>query len=284
MSEDTIFPKTSTLNLGGRLLNFSQTLVMGIVNYTPDSFFKDSRNQSIKDVIKSVEKMLTENVDIIDLGSLSSRPDSEIISELEEGKRIESAVQEILKVFPNTVISIDTFRSNVAKIALDNGALLINDISGGKFDTNMFDTIAPYKVPIILMHLRGTFETMHLPTHYANIPKEVCIELGTQVELAKKAGIKDIIIDPGFGFSKDIAQNFNLLNDLNILCALGLPVLAGLSRKSMIYKTLDISTEDALNGTSVLNTIALLQGSRILRVHDVKEAVEIRTLVERMKG
>jgi dihydropteroate synthase len=284
VSEDTIFPKTSTLNLGGRLLNFSQTLVMGIVNYTPDSFYKDSRNQSIKDVLKSVEKMLTENVDIIDLGALSSRPDSEIISELEEGKRIESAVHEILKAFPNTVISVDTFQSNVAKIALDNGALLINDISGGKFDTNMFDTIAPYKVPIILMHLRGTFETMHHPTHYANIVKEVCIELGTQVELAKKAGIKDIIIDPGFGFSKDIAQNFKLLNDLHALDVLGLPILAGISRKSMIYKTLDISPEDALNGTSVLNTIALLKGSRILRVHDVKEAVEIRTLVARMKG
>ncbi len=283
MSEDTIFPKTSTLNLGGRLLNFSQTLVMGIVNYTHDSFYKDSRNQSIKDVLNSVEKMLTENVDIIDLGALSTRPNAEIISELEEGKHIESAVQEILNAFPNTVISVDTFRSNVAKIALDNGALLINDISGGKFDSNLFDTIAPYNVPIILMHLRGTFETMHHQTQYANIAQEVCTELRIQIDLAKKAGVTDIIIDPGFGFSKSVAQNFDLLHELNVLCDLGLPVLAGLSRKSMIYKTLDISPEQALNGTSVLNTIALLQGSRLLRVHDVKEAVEIRTLVERMR-
>jgi dihydropteroate synthase len=284
VSEDTIFPKTSTLNLGGQLLNFSQTLVMGIVNYTQNSFYKESRNQSITSILKGVEKMLIEKVDIIDLGALSSRPNGEIISEIEEIQRIENATCEILKVFPSTIISIDTFRSNVAKVGLDNGALLINDISGGKFDTAMFETIAPYNVPIILMHLRGTFDTMHEPSTYLNISKEVGLELSIQIQMAKMAGIKDIIIDPGFGFSKNIDQNFNLLNELSLLQTLGHPILAGLSRKSMIYKSLGISPEESINGTSILNTIALLQGSRILRVHDVKEAVEIRTLVERMKG
>jgi dihydropteroate synthase len=279
VSEDTIFPKNRTLILHDRVLNFSQTLIMGIVNYTFDSFHKASRSASIDEVMHHVEKMLIEKVDIIDLGAFSTRPNNTAVSVEDEKRSIETAVEAILKEFPSTVVSIDTFRSDVAKVGIDAGAHIVNDISGGKFDPKMFETVSKLNAPYILMHIRGTYETMHQPYIYKNIASEVISELLTQIELAKKTGIEQIIIDPGFGFSKNIDQNFELFSNLDQIQKLGYPLLVGVSRKSMIYKTFGTTSEEALNGTTVLNTIALQNGANILRVHDVKEAVEARELV-----
>lgn len=263
-----------TLNCKGRLLVVDKPLVMGIINATRDSFFDGSRSPGVDNILPVAEKMLEDGADIIDIGGQSTRPGSELIQADEEIKRVIPAIETIAKKFPTAFISIDTFYSKVAKAAVDAGASIINDISAGSLDNDMIKTVAALKVPYILMHMKGTPQTMQQDAVYENVVREVLdFFIGKTHEL-KQAGIEDMIIDPGFGFAKTIDQNFALLKDLSVFKMLDKPILAGLSRKSTIYKTLGVTANEALNGTTVLNTIALQNGALILRVHDVKEANE----------
>lgn len=247
---------------------------MGVLNTTPDSFYADSRIKDEKLLLNRVEKMLNEGAFIIDIGGISTRPGAQRITEEEELSRVIPAIDLISKTFPEVILSIDTFRSKVARQAVESGAMIVNDISGGTLDNRMHETVAQLQVPYILMHLRGTPETMSTETQYENLVIDVVKELSEQVHSLTRLGVADIIIDPGFGFAKTIEQNFEILKNLEYFNVLGYPLLAGLSRKSMIYKTLETTPEEALNGTTALNMIALINGARILRVHDVKEAVE----------
>ncbi|EPE9900537.1 dihydropteroate synthase [Flavobacterium psychrophilum] len=263
-----------TINCKGQLIDLSTPKVMGILNVTPDSFYDGGRFVSEKNVLIQVENMLQDGANFIDIGGQSSKPKAAIVSIDEELKRVVSIVDLILKKFPETMISIDTFNSKVAQIAVENGAAIINDISAGNLDDNMFETIAKLQVPYIMMHMRGTPQTMQEMTNYDDLLKDILFYFSEKVAKARSFGINDLIIDPGFGFAKTLEQNFELLNKLELFEMLELPILVGVSRKSMIYKTLETTPENALNGTSVLNTIALTKGGNILRVHDVKEAVE----------
>ncbi|EKT4552802.1 dihydropteroate synthase [Flavobacterium psychrophilum] len=263
-----------TINCKGQLIDLSTPKVMGILNVTPDSFYDGGRFVSEKNVLIQVENMLQDGANFIDIGGQSSKPKAAIVSIDEELKRVVSIVDLILKKFPETMISIDTFNSKVAQIAVENGAAIINDISAGNLDDNMFETIAKLQVPYIMMHMRGTPQTMQEMTNYDDLVKDILFYFSEKVAKARSFGINDLIIDPGFGFAKTLEQNFELLNKLELFEMLELPILVGVSRKSMIYKTLETTPENALNGTSVLNTIALTKGGNILRVHDVKEAVE----------
>ena len=273
-AKDTFFQTKKTLCIGGKIVDFSQPKVMGILNLTPDSFFEGSRFQTEKELLLAAEKMLNEGADFLDLGAYSSRPGATDISPEEEEKRLIPSLQQLVKTFPEALISIDTFRSKIAEKAVENGAHLINDISGGNRDPELFETIGRLKVPYILMHMKGTPQNMATQNQYENMIQEICNYFSEKIESLKKAGVSDIILDPGFGFAKNIAQNFELLKHLNSFEFLGLPILVGLSRKSMIWKSLNIPPEQALNGTTVLNTLALQAGASILRVHDVKEAKE----------
>jgi dihydropteroate synthase len=255
---------------------------MGIINATPDSFFSSSRFNNIDDIAAQVEKMLNDGADIIDIGGQSTRPGSELISADEEMKRIIPAIEMIAKKFPITFISIDTFYSKVATAAVDAGASIVNDISAGSMDSKMIETVAGLKVPYILMHMKGTPQTMQQNAVYENVTLELLDFFIAKTNELKRAGIIDMIIDPGFGFAKTIDHNFELLKNLSVLKMLERPVMLGVSRKSTIYKTLGITAEEALNGTTVLNTIGLLHGVSILRVHDVKEAKEAITLFSAM--
>ncbi|SNB29997.1 Dihydropteroate synthase [Flavobacterium psychrophilum] len=263
-----------TINCKGQLIDLSTPKVMGILNVTPDSFYDGGRFVSEKNILIQVENMLQDGANFIDIGGQSSKPKAAIVSIDEELKRVVSIVDLILKKFPETMISIDTFNSKVAQIAVENGAAIINDISAGNLDDNMFETIAKLQVPYIMMHMRGTPQTMQEMTNYDDLLKDILFYFSEKVAKARSFGINDLIIDPGFGFAKTLEQNFELLNKLELFEMLELPILVGVSRKSMIYKTLETTPENALNGTSVLNTIALTKGGNILRVHDVKEAVE----------
>ena len=256
---------------------------MGIINLTPDSFYEGSRVPTDKNsVLFEAAKKIKEGADFLDLGGYSTRPGAENISIEEEINRVIPAILEIKKSFPDTLISIDTFRSEVAKAGVEAGADLVNDISAGNLDPQMLPLIGQLGVPYIAMHSRGTPQTMQNETDYVDLISEVLSYFGNKVEQFAKFGIKDVIIDPGFGFAKTSAQNFELLRQLSSLKRLGLPILVGISRKSMIYKTLDISANEALNGTTALNMVALLQGAAILRVHDVKEAKETIQLFEQL--
>ena len=256
--------------------------VMGILNITPDSFYDGGKFREEKSVLDQVRKMLEEGADLIDVGGYSSRPGAVDIPEEEEASRVLPVIQLILKNFPNTILSIDTFRSGIARKAIGEGALMINDISGGEMDPRMFDAVATLKVPYILMHMRGSPQTMTTLMDYADITKDLTDYFHKKVYQLHQAGVKDIILDPGFGFAKAGDQNFELLNQLDHFKILGLPILAGLSRKSLIWRTLGIDAGGALTGTIALNTVALLKGASILRVHDVKEAVECIKLVSRL--
>ena len=278
--KDTPFLKKSSLNCRGRLLDISTPVVMGILNVTPDSFFDGSRYTVDAKIKARVAVMMAEGVDIIDIGGVSTRPKSSIVPEKEELKRVIPAIELILKEFPEALISIDTFRSSVAKKALESGAHMVNDISAGNFDPALFDVVAEFKVPYIMMHLSGSFESMHDSYDYNNLLKEMILYFSKRIETLRKAGLADIIVDPGFGFSKSLEQNYHLLKNLSLLQILEVPVLAGISRKSMITRALKLGAEEALNGTSVLNTLALLNGASILRVHDVKQAKQAIELVE----
>ena len=263
-----------TLNCKGRLLVIDKPLVMGIINATPDSFFSGSRFNRIDEIVKEAEKMLNDGADIIDIGGQSTRPGSELILADEEIKRVVPAIEAIASKFPKSSISIDTFYSKVAKAAVDAGATIVNDISAGSMDNKMIETVAELKVPYVLMHMKGTPQTMQQNTTYENATREVLDFFIAKTQELKNAGIVDIIIDPGFGFAKTIDQNFELLKNLPVFKMLDKAIMLGISRKSTIYKTLGVSADDALNGTSVLNTIGLMNGASILRVHDVKAAKE----------
>ena len=282
MAKDTFFQIKTSLNVGGKILDLSAPKVMGILNITPDSFFEGSRTQSEKEILTQAEKMLTEGADILDLGAYSSRPGATDISVEEEKQRLIPAVKLIVKHFPEAVISVDTFRASIAKKAIESGAHIINDISGGNLDQEMFKTVGKLGVPYILMHMKGTPQTMKDLTDYVDLCSEIKLYFSEKIAQLKQAGVKDIVLDLGFGFAKNIKQNFELLKQLADFRTLGFPILAGLSRKSMIYKTLDIDANEALNGTTVLNTIALLNGASILRVHDVKEAREAILLINKI--
>ncbi len=280
-----IKPK-STLKLNGKLMDLSIPRVMGILNLTPDSFFQpEGRNgqPDISQILKEAEQMLEEGASFLDLGAYSSRPNAEHINETTESERLLPALKALVKEFPEAIISVDTFRSVIARQAVEHGAQLINDISAGELDQNMFETVASLKVPYILMHMKGTPQTMQQNPHYESLIPEILQYFIQKVKKLNDLGAYELIIDPGFGFGKNLEHNYELLNKLDTLNILQLPVLAGFSRKSMIYKQLDSSPAEALNGTTVCNTIALLKGAKILRVHDVKPAMEAISLVGAMQ-
>ena len=270
-SKDTLFKKKTTLNCRGKLLSLDTPLVMGILNVTPDSFYPGSRLNSTEEALERARIMLSEGADILDIGGYSTRPGAADISSQEEQDRLIPAIEAIVKEFPDAILSLDTFRADVAEASIQAGAAIVNDVSGGTLDDKMFETVAQLQVPYILMHMRGTPQTMQSMANYSNVTIEVLDELQQQVAKLTRLGVNDIILDPGFGFAKTTEHNFELLNRLEDLRILGLPVLAGMSRKSMVYKTLGIHQTDALTGTIVVNTIALMKGAAILRVHDVKE-------------
>ncbi len=280
--KDTVFHTKKTLNIKGRILDLEKPMVMGILNLTPDSFYDGGKHKTDRDILSQVEKMLTEGAMIIDVGGYSSRPGAAEVSEAEETKRVTEAITLISNEFPKTIISVDTFRSQVAEVSISTGAAMVNDISGGEADNKMFEVIAKLNVPYTLMHMRGTPKTMQSMTTYENLIGDILDYFQNKVKRLQSLGVKDIILDPGFGFAKTLNQNYELLKNLKYFNVLNLPILAGLSRKSMIYNALDITPEAALNGTSILNTIALMNGASILRVHDVKEASEAINLYRKV--
>ena len=271
-----------TINCNGKLVDLSTPKVMGILNVTPNSFYDGGKHKNINTIIHQVDKMLSDGATFIDIGAYSSKPSAEFVSETEESKRLLLVLKEIVNTFPNIILSVDTFRANVAKIAVENGVAIVNDISAGMLDENMLPTVAYLKVPFIMMHMCGTPQTMQTLTDYDAIVKEMICYFSERVAQARSFGISDIVIDPGFGFAKTLEQNYEVLNKLELFSILELPLLAGISRKSMIYKVLEKTAQDALNGTTVLNTIALQKHAKILRVHDVKEAVECIKLVDKL--
>ncbi|CAM3728976.1 dihydropteroate synthase [Mucilaginibacter galii] len=274
MAKDTVFRKKATINVRGRLMDLSTPQVMGIINVTPDSFFAGSRKPAVADALQQAGQMLADGATMLDLGAYSSRPGATDISMEEETDRLLPVVEAIVKAHPEAVLSIDTFRSRVAEAAVKAGAHIINDIGGGELDADMFATIARLQVPYILMHMKGTPQTMVKQTQYQDVSAEVFDHLVERSEQLRSMGVHDVILDPGFGFAKTAEQSYTLMNRLQEFERLHLPVLVGVSRKRMIYGLLGTSAAEALNGTTVINTIALTKGANILRVHDVKEAVE----------
>jgi dihydropteroate synthase len=283
MAKDTFLNRKTTLNVKGKLVDLSSPAVMGILNLTSDSFYSNSRIGSVDQALQRAEAILNEGGRFIDIGAYSSRPGADEVSMDEEISRIVPVVEAISKAFPEALLSIDTFRANVARAAVEAGAHMINDISAGNMDGAMFETVADLDVPYIIMHMRGTPQTMQKNTVYQDMMLEIADYFSDKISRLSSLGVKDIILDPGFGFAKTPDQNYHLLQQMENLHIFELPVLAGLSRKSMIYKFLGGSPEQALNGTTVLNTIALLKGAGILRVHDVKAAAECIALVQKMQ-
>jgi len=285
MLKDTLFPTKITLNCQGKCIELSEPVVMGILNLTPDSFYGGSRQwqKSADELLDSAANMLKEGALFLDLGAYSTRPGADHISVEEEIDRLLPVVESLSKHLPNALLSVDTFRSQVAEKAILAGAHLINDVSGGTLDAQMFATVAKHKMPYVLMHMRATPQTMQQQTQYDNLVPDVMAELLNKARLLHEMGVADVILDPGFGFAKTIDQNFALLRQLDQLVLYGYPVLVGLSRKSMVYRTLKGTAETALNGTTVLNTIALSKGARILRVHDVKPAAEAIQLWKKLE-
>ncbi|MFV8443178.1 dihydropteroate synthase [Flavobacterium sp. LB2P44] len=271
-----------TINCKGILVDVSTPKVMGILNVTPNSFFDGGKYKNETEILSQVEIMLLGGASFIDIGAYSSKPNAEFVSEYEEISRIIPVIDLILKHFPETMLSIDTFRSEVAIRSIESGAAIINDISAGNLDDKMFGVITKYNVPYIMMHMRGNSQTMQSLTSYEDIVKEMLFYFSEKVAKARSFGINDLIIDPGFGFAKTIAQNYEVFQKMELFNMLELPLLIGISRKSMIYKILDTTIENALNGTTVLNTLALTKGAKILRVHDVKEAMECVALFNKI--
>lgn len=263
-----------TLNCKGRLLTLEKPLVMGIINTTPDSFYASSRHSALDEIVHAAGRMLEDGATILDLGGQSTRPGCEQIGASAEIDRVVPAIEAVYKVFPETFISVDTYHAAVAEAAVSAGACIVNDISGGNLDPEMLTTVGKLQVPYVCMHMQGNPATMQDNPQYNNVVTDVLDYFIQQVEKCHQAGITDVIIDPGFGFGKTIAQNFQLLKNLRALALLNCPILVGISRKSTIYKTLGVTADEALNGTTVLNTIGLMQGAQILRVHDVREAKE----------
>ncbi|CAG0987287.1 dihydropteroate synthase [Flavobacteriales bacterium] len=281
MPKDTFFSEKISICCRGSLLNLDEPLIMGILNLTPDSFYDGGLHTD--SYLLQVEKMMTEGASIIDVGGQSTRPGAIQLNPDEEKKRILPAIENIVKRFPECILSVDTFWSDVAESAIESGVAIINDISGGEFDHKMLDVVAKLKVPYIVMHTQGSPENMQLNPVYTDVVKEVCFSLASKTEKMKLLGINDVLIDPGFGFGKNIEHNYTLLNYLEHFNLLEKPVLIGVSRKSMINKLLHTQPKNALNGTSIIHTLALIKGAKILRVHDVKEAVEAIKIVEYMQ-
>jgi dihydropteroate synthase len=284
MAKDTFLNRKVTLNSKGKLIDLTSPAVMAIVNITPDSFYGNSRINNVDEALKATEKFIKEGAKFIDIGAYSSRPGAANVSEDEELQRLAPIVEAIAKEFPETFISIDTFRAKVAKESIYAGAHLINDISAGNLDELMFETVAKLQVPYIMMHMKGNPQNMQQDPTYENITLEILNYFTEKIAALKKLGVKDMIIDPGFGFAKTISHNYEVLQKLQSFSNFELPILVGFSRKSMITKVLNIKSADALNGTSILNTAALLKGATILRVHDVKEAMECIKLTESLKN
>ena len=272
-----------TINCNGKLIDLTSPKVMGILNVTPNSFFDGGKHTNEKAILVQVEKMLSEGAIFIDIGGYSSKPSAEFVSEEEELQRLIPVIKNVVKEFPDVIISVDTFRSKVAQEAIENGASIINDISAGNLDAKMMETVAKLQVPYIMMHMKGTPQTMQSLAQYENIVKEMLFYFSQKIAQARSLGINDLILDPGFGFAKTLEQNFQVLSKLELFQMTELPLLVGVSRKSMVYKTLETTAEFALNGTTSLNTISLLKGAKILRVHDVKEAVECVKLHQQLK-
>lgn len=284
MAKDTFLNRKQTLNCKGKLVDISKPSVMAILNLTPDSFYQNSRAKNIDDVLSRVEHFLEAGAKFIDLGAYSSRPGAAEVSEEEELERMVPAVKAINQSYPEVLLSVDTFRAKVAEESVYAGAHLINDIAAGNLDEKMFETVAKLQVPYIMMHMKGTPQNMQDSPAYENVTKEVFAYFSEKIKMLQSLGVKDIILDPGFGFAKTLDHNYQLLHEMELLNFFELPLLVGFSRKSMITKVLGIKTEEALNGTTVLNTAALLKGAHILRVHDVKEAVECVELVNRISS
>jgi len=280
-----LIEKPKYINVAGKLLDLSIPKVMGVINITPDSFYEGSRANEEKEILKAAAGIIEGGADIIDIGGYSSRPGAAEVPPEEEKKRVITAICLINKEFPEIIISVDTFRSEIAREAVSEcGAHMINDISGGEADSNMFGVIQQLNVPYIMMHMQGMPENMQDNPVYADVVADILVWFSSKIARLQSAGVKDIIIDPGFGFGKTVSHNFEILHRLADFSISGLPLLVGMSRKSMIWKTLGVSPEEALNGTTVLNTIALMKGADILRVHDVKEAVQVVRLMEMIKN
>ena len=279
---EKFYPKY--INVNGKFMDLSSPKVMGVLNITPDSFFEQSRKQTSKDISERVKQILDEGASIIDVGAYSSRPNADDVSIHEEMSRLRVALDIIRNEFPDAVVSIDTFRAEVAQMCVEEyKADIINDISAGEMDKEMFPTIASLGVPYIIMHMKGTPQTMQNAPYYDNVLKEVLFYFSEKIQRLRDLGVKDIIVDPGFGFAKTIEHNYELMNHIEEFQIFDLPILVGVSRKSMIYKLLGTTPQDALNGTTVLDTIALMKGANILRVHDVRQAVENVRIVEKMQ-
>ncbi|PRD49107.1 dihydropteroate synthase [Sphingobacterium haloxyli] len=270
---------TQSINANGRLITFEKPLIMGILNVTPDSFYDGGKHNSAEQALVKAEELITAGADIIDIGAYSSRPGASPVSPQEEINRVVPVIRELSKRQPNITLSVDTFRADVAEVCIAAGAHVINDISGGTLDKDMFATVARLQVPYVLMHMRGTPQTMQTLTAYDDIVEDVATALGEKIATLRALGVKDIILDPGFGFAKTIEQNHELLHRVDELHYFGLPLLGGISRKSMIYKKLNTTAEDALVGTIALNTVLLTKGVQLLRVHDVKEAKQLIELL-----
>ena len=273
------------INVNGKLMDLSQPQVMGILNVTPDSFYAGSRGVAERDIIDRLRQMTDEGASIIDIGAYSSRPDADDVSTEEEMARLRHALNLVRQHQPDAVVSVDTFRADVARMCVEEyGVAMVNDISAGEMDDEMFPTIARLGVPYIAMHMKGTPQTMQINPQYEHFLKEIFYFFSEKVQKLRDLGVKDIIIDPGFGFGKTLEHNYELMNHLEEFHLFGLPLLVGISRKSMIYKLLGTTPEEALNGTTVLNTVALQKGAHILRVHDVREAMEAVRITEKMKA
>lgn len=273
-----------TINVKGQLIDLSEPQVMGILNVTPDSFFSGSRKQTETEIRERVAEIFNEGASMIDVGAYSSRPDADDISPEEEMSRLRRGLKIVREMYPEAVVSVDTFRADVTRMCVEEyGADIINDISGGNMDCRMFSTVAELGIPYILMHMKGTPQTMQQSPQYDDLMKDILLYFAERVQQLRDLGQKDIIIDPGFGFAKTLNHNYELMQQLDKLGVFELPVLVGVSRKSMIYRLLGGTPADALNGTTTLNTIALLKGASILRVHDVKECVEVVNIVKKMK-
>jgi dihydropteroate synthase len=277
--KDNKIERKTTIKCGDKLIQLDELKIMGILNMTPDSFYDESRKTNLESVLDSAQKMIDAGADFLDIGGYSTRPGAEFVSEEEELKRVIPAIRALRGEFPETILSIDTFRSNVAKEAIINGANIINDVSAGRFDEAIFDVAAEMLVPYILMHSRGDSQTMQSLIDYDNVVSDICKELSEKLLILKGKGVKDVIIDPGFGFAKSMEQNYAVLNGLEFFHSLGKPILIGVSRKGMIYKKLNTDQSKALNGTTIVNTVAAMKGVKILRVHDVREAKEIASLL-----
>lgn len=273
------------INVNGSLLDLSQPRVMGILNVTPDSFYAGSRTQTEAEIVRRVKQIVSEGAAIIDIGAYSSRPNADNVSAREEMERLRMGLKILFEIQPDAVVSVDTFRADVARMCVEEyGVAIINDIAAGEMDANMFHTVAALNVPYIMMHMQGTPQSMQQHPHYDNLLKEVFLYFARKVQQLRDLGVKDIILDPGFGFGKTMEHNYELLSHLEEFRIFELPLLVGVSRKSMIYRLLDITPQEALNGTTVLDTFCLLKGADILRVHDVKEAVETVRIVQAMRN